>query len=131
MNADTNKDMVNIVDRKIAEIFKNYSTNFEILDDKEDSLIKNDIKLMNNKIDTLTDLVSKLIATNSTGIRGDQQQPTTTTTTPTKPKTKKEDRVFIPELEKTDITISNSENKNKTVYSNDMSNILTTLNKLK
>lgn len=128
MNADMNKDMQNIVDRKIAEIFKNYSANFETQDDKEDSIIKNDIKIMNKKIDTLTELLSKLIATNSVGISGDQQQPSTTTT---KPKTKKEDKIFIPELEKTDMTISNNDSKTKTIYSNDMSDILTTLNKLK
>jgi hypothetical protein len=128
MNADFNKDMNNIVDRKIAEIFKSYSANFEIQDDQEDSLIKNDIKIMNNKIDTLTDLVSKLIATNSTGIRGDQQQPSTTS--PKKPKTKKEEAVFIPKLETNDITI-NSKTTNKTLYDNNMIDSLSALNKLK
>ena len=129
MNADFNKDMQNIVDKKIAEIFKSYSASFEIQDDKEDSVMKNDIKIMNKKIDTITELLSKLIATNSVGIAGDQQQPSTTNTT--KPKTKKEDKIFVPELEKTDMTISNNDSKNKTIYSNDMSDILTTLNKLK
>lgn len=130
MNADMNRDVQNIVDRKIAEIFKKYSTNYEAIDDQEDNLIKTDIKLMNKKIDILTELVTKLAASNSTGIRGDQQQPTTTPPS-TKPKKKKEDKTFIPELENPDIIISNNDNKNKTIYSNDMSDILTTLNKLK
>ena len=130
MNADTHADMVRIVDRKIAEIFKQYSTDYEAVDDKEDNIIKSDIKNLNKKIDVLTDLVTKLVAGNVyTGVGGDQQQATATSVR--KPKQKKEEKVFIPELENSDMTISNGENKTKTIYSNDMSDILTTLNKLK
>lgn len=130
MNADMNRDMQNIVDRKIAEIFKKYSTDYEAIDDKEDNIIKTDIQNLNKKIDVLTDLVIKLVAGNAyTGIGGDQQQASTTSVR--KPKQKKEEKVFIPELENSDMTISNGENKTKTIYSNDMSDILTTLNKLK
>lgn len=128
MNADMNRDMQNIVDRKIAEIFKKYSTDYEAIDDKEDNIIKTDIQNLNKKIDVLTDLVIKLVAGN-TGIGGDQQQASTTSVR--KPKQKKEEKIFIPELENSDMTISNGENKTKTIHSNDMSDILTTLNKLK
>ena len=73
MNADTHADMVRIVDRKIAEIFKQYSTDYEAVDDKEDNIIKSDIKNLNKKIDVLTDLVTKLVAGNVyTGVGGDQ-----------------------------------------------------------
>ena len=121
-NADTHADMVRIVDKKIAELFQNYSTQFEASEDKQDTEVLNKI----NSIEEKLNLILKSISTGTISNINVESEDTSKTR---KRRTKK-DEVFIPVIEKTDSIISKKEDKSKTIENDDMLNTLSMLNKL-
>lgn len=133
MNANFNTDVKNIVDEKIAEIFKNYLAGYQEEESKEEQNILKELKAMNKKIDNLTKVIDEiktkpLPATNSSPIEDAQSRANTIN----KSKAKKEE-VFIPQLDDSEVTINyrdkNKINENQTDLSN--SNFMNSLDALK
>lgn len=122
MNADFNADINRIVDRKIAELFKNYSTQFEAVEDKQDTDVLNKINNIEEKLNLILNSISSGTISNINMESEDA--------TKTRKRRIKKDEVFIPVIEKTESIISKKEDKSKTIESDDMLNTLSMLNNL-
>lgn len=122
MNADFNADINRIVDRKIAELFKNYSTQFEAVEDKQDTEVLNKINNIEEKLNLILNSISSGTISNINMESEDA--------TKTRKRRIKKDEVFIPVIEKTESIISKKEDKSKTIESDDMLNTLSMLNNL-
>jgi hypothetical protein len=122
MNADFNSDINRIVDRKIADLFKNYSTQFEAVEDKQDTEVLNKINTIEEKLNLILNAIS---SGNISNINTESED-----TSKTRKRRIKKDEVFIPVIEKTESIISTKEDKSKTIESGDMFNTLSALNNL-
>ena len=133
MNANFNTDVKNIVDEKIAEIFRNYLSGYQEEESREEQRIISELKTINKKIDKLTKLIEDIrshpTATNENPIQDAQGRSNTRISA-------RKDAVFVPSLEESDITINYREkekmNDNQTDLSNtNFMNSLDALKKLK
>ena len=121
-NADTHADIVRIVDKKIAELFENYSNQFEATEVIQDTAVL-------DKINTIEEKLNLILNTLSSGNTINLNTESSDTSKTRKRRTKK-DEVFIPVIEKTESIISKKEDKSKTIESDDMLNTLSILNNL-
>lgn len=123
-NADTHADMVRIVDNKIAELFKNYSNQFEKTESAEEELIIKELNNINEKLNLILNSISSLNISNLNNIDTPTKQSTRT-------KQAKKEEVYIPVIEKTESIVNKKEDKSKKIESSGIMNTLSILNNLK